>query len=54
MQSAFKDAQDALATGDPNDVKTIETQAYLLSGFITVLENLQKGWDSHLDSLKNS
>lgn len=54
MLSALKESQDALENNDSTDLKTTENQAYLLRGFITVLENLQKGWDSHLDTLKNS
>lgn len=40
MLSPLKDTQDTLASDDPIDIKTIEEQAYLFGGFITVLENL--------------
>lgn len=51
--NCLKDAQNALKKDDPDDLKTREVQSYLFNGFIIVFENLQKGWDSHLDSLKN-
>lgn len=53
MLNALQDALSALKSGDPDDLKTAEPQSYLLSGFVIVFENPQKGWDSHLDSLKN-
>lgn len=52
--SALKDAQVALATSEPSDLKSTETQAYLFDGLIYILECLKKGWDSHLGSLKNT
>lgn len=53
MISDLKEAQDAMATYDPIDLQLAEMHAFLFSGIISVLECLKKGWDSHLNSLKN-
>lgn len=53
LLNTLRDAQNALKADDPDDIKTTKAQSYVFSGFIAIFENLQKGWNSHLDSLKN-
>lgn len=53
MFSALKESQDAMVTNDPTDLQTTEMQTFLLSGHISVLECLKKGWDKDLNLLKN-
>lgn len=36
----------------PLDLRGAEMHAYLFSALINILENLKKGWDDHLQSLK--
>lgn len=54
MLSGLEDAQAAMKSSEPSDLRSVEALAYLLSGVIIVMESLKKGWDSHLNSLRNS
>lgn len=52
--SSLIDDNDAQANNESPELKVVETQDYLLSGLINILEILKKDWDSHLNSLKNA
>lgn len=51
--SGLKDAQAAMNFSEPYDLKSVEALPYFLSGLITIMESLNKSWDSHLNSLNN-
>lgn len=54
MLSTLQDVHNALIDNEREDLKTKKAQYYLFSRFVMVLENLQKDWDSHFITLKNS
>lgn len=53
LLSSLQDAQNALNKSAPKDLWEAEMHAYLFSALISILENPKKGWDNHLQSLKN-
>lgn len=53
MLSTLKEARDVIATNDPAYLPLTEMQAFIFSDLISVLECLKKGWDNHLNTLKN-
>lgn len=50
--NGLQDAQYAMTSKEPSDLRSAEMKSYLFNDLISILESLKKGWDSHLDSLK--
>lgn len=48
----LQDAMNALNKSMPSDHKVAKLHAYLFSALINIFENLKKGWDDHLQSLR--
>lgn len=46
------DCMKAMTQHVSYDLKEVEIHATIFSAFITILDNLKSGWDTHLGSLK--
>lgn len=51
MLSNKVDCIKAMAQPIPTELKDVEIHAYVFSAFITILDNLKIGWDTHLEFL---